>query len=490
MAQSERNISLALFCQQYDIDQTPEQAWVLKDLDGECYLEKVLRRFESFGIFKNIYLLVGEGDEYSSYMQWSRGNRIRVVQLRKEDYVYSYRYTCRAWNLYSAAQDMDFTPVWLYQIMLGFNEEFLFADSIFNGFVRLEDLSRAVDEIFEKPDHFVGIKGKLGRVGWVFSRQYLQENYFKEKIVGLNRNLSFLPFKNPIRVMEDRVKDLLNFESVAAVMPGLFKKQNFDFMQKFYSQNKLKDEGEFRALFERFLTENLEEFQRYPLVLRVRPVCGNQSLDIERYRTILSQAAEIGRLSIGMESSWSVHPNRDDLLSAHKSEKLHGYLETDGLYPEELSDVISKDWDVVVYHVDETSPELLASRHPGIDSNLIFGNLWKMMQLSTSHESPQIGISCLLSRDDVRNREIIEFWRSRTDYITHLNLHKEPLQGHITPCIQFVKYLHPDVPVRKVDQELEGQEILIEANGLYNGKADPEVVSLKSFVDNTASQRS
>ena len=125
MTQPPPKISLALFCQQFDIDVRPSNAWVLKDLDGECYLEKVLKRFESFGIFKTIYLLVGEGDEYTPYLRFSKDEKVKVVQLRKEDYHYSYRYTCRAWNLYNPSADMDFTPVWLYQIMLGFNEEFL-----------------------------------------------------------------------------------------------------------------------------------------------------------------------------------------------------------------------------------------------------------------------------------------------------------------------------------------------------------------------------
>ena len=466
--QKENELSLALYCQQYDIDTDPANAWVLQNLDGECYVEKIIERFQTYQLFKRIYLLVGEGEEYSPYTRFAKNERIKVVHLRKSDYLFSYRYTPKAWNLYDHNGDMDFTPVWIYQVMLGFQEEYIFSDSIFNGFAKPDDIKKAFMEVQKKPDHFASLRGALGRTGILFSRYYLQTHYFPDKVQGKNKLLNFKGLENPIRIIEDRDKALLNFESIHAYNPGLYKKSHFDFMKKFYQERQTSNELQFRSDFDAYLSKNIIKLKSEPSVLRVRPQYGDHSLNLKTLNDILSQLERRGRLTVILDNSWRFHKNATQLLESISQFKLHGFLETDGNYPQELSKSILTNWDIVQFTLNEISPQSQQLNYPDSNAELIFSNLWNLLHLSQASSKPQIGIYCQLTQDDSKNKSIIDFWRARLDFNPLFGSVKEALQGHITPCIQFVRYQHPDILNTDTEKKLVDGEIFLDADGSIN----------------------
>ena len=145
--------------------------------------------------------------------------------------------------------------------------------------------------------------------------------------------------------------------------------------------------------------------------------------------------------------------------------------------------MIGSHWNILIFLLDEINPKYLAGDPSQTHFERKFLNFFKQLHSRVAKDSPQIGIHCNLTRDDQKNQDIIAFWRSRLDYIPFFNLGKDTLQGHIAPCIQFVKYYHPDVPSTYSEGALKDMEICYDHSGAMFGQIEIGKRSLRDFFE-------
>jgi hypothetical protein len=475
-------LSAVLSCQQFCSDSTPDKSWVLKPIDHQNYLEKVVERFQGFGLFENIYLLVGEGPEFSPYLQYSDGP-VKVVQMKTGDFIQNNRYESRNWNILNEPQT-DCTPVWIYQIMLGFGEEFIYEDNICHGLVSKDAVEKAWGQIQKQPDTFCGIRGLLGTSGRLFSKNFLKRKY-ADKLHGKPQYDIYGSEDQAIRVVDDNLDKLLGFETIRNFNVALNRKENFRFMQKFYRETKIQGEAQFREAFLGFCKKNFASYAAsLPAVLRISPVSsmqdgGTHELPLELADKILAQADSIGKLNIVFSPSTLKYCEFPNLLKLLKKYNLFYILETDGSYDPSWNQTLTDSFDIVIFNLDEISVETLRASRPDLDASQIFMNLTTQMVLSRSRGVPQIGIHCRLSRDDKRSKEIIAFWKERQDYIPLISIFK--VQGHLTPTVQFVRYESPLESVRSYDQAAKNKEIHLDSHGSFKDGSSIKNMDLLSY---------
>ncbi len=476
------HLSAALSCLQYCSDVPPDESWVLKPLDRQNYLEKVLERFKSFELFDSIYLLVGEDPKYASYLQYSDGP-VKVVQMKTSDFIHNPRYEPGNWNMLHNAM-VDLAHAWAYQIMLGFEEEFLYSDIITHGFVSRTAILEAWNKIQNQPDTYCGIRGLFGHSGTLLSKNILERKYAK-KLHGKPRNDIFVEEDRPIRVVDDNLDKLLGFETIRYFGVTLNRKENFQFMQNFYRDIKVPKESEFREKFLAYCKENHKQYTASnPSVIRISPLCSEQNnasqeLPLELAEMIFSQAASVGKLNVVLDASTVRHSRLQDLIQLMKVYNLFYVLETDGSYDESLNQDLSDHFNIIIFVLDEISVEALNVARPEIDASTVFMNLTSQMMMSQSRGLPQVGIYCQLPREDKRAKEIISFWKDRQDYIPGISIYK--VQGHLTPTVQFVRYSSANQSVESFDQGAKDREIHLNSAGQFDDGSSITDVSLLSY---------
>lgn len=467
----DRKISAVLFCQQEHIDVPVEDAWILKDIDaGECYVDKVLRRLQDFGLFKNIYLLVGSEDCYAGYRRFSREN-VKVVHMNRYDYVSETRINERNWNFPVQGNGSDTVYLWLYQLQLAFDEDLLFFDSILRVFPSYEQLKMGAELCLSGGKSSVSFCDPLCLSCCFVDRRIMELSFPDGPVTGLPQHtfISAWKMREAFAFIDDKLQEVEL--STATVMPvhndvGLKRKQGFDFFRQFYASSKLKDEKDFPKTFRNYLKIHQSEYDENFFVLRVRVAedTGGE-LDIETVEKTLDRAQAVGRITVILENLMR-HSLYNELLELLRTKNLHYILETDGQYESAENNRLAEIFDIVKFlNVDEITEEGLQEKHPELDAGKLLKNLFIMMEISHRAKKPQIGVMCLLGEDDFRNLEIISYWKSRATQLGGVLASLGSPKQVYYPQVQFLDYRSVKVPDRMPD--FSKPEILISVNSVW-----------------------
>jgi hypothetical protein len=465
---NEKIASAALFCHQDQIDVPLSDSWLLKDLDnGENYLEKVIRRLQSWDLFKNIYILVGEENLYQEYRKYGGGN-VKVVHMNRSDFVELPRSAERLWNM--SVSGNHFIAVWLYQIQLAFNEDILFCDVGYRVFLSRSVVKKAI-ELHQGRNGFVSFSYDFGITALVLGKNCLAP-LFTEKLTGYPRNRFVTGFGSDSLFLSEKGEVMEvnagNFE-YKPVDIGLNRKQGFDFMKMFYGANRGMDEYDFFEKFSEFFSVNRGWFEKRPFVIRIDTVDKEgHEIALNTLREIFSQASEIGRLTVILKALTS-HAEKTQIFEEMRTFNLHYYLETDGQYALEENTHIAEVFDVVKFlQVDEIEVNLLQKIYPDMDAEKLFANLTAMMEISYRKHKPQVGIECTLGDDDLRSAQIIEHWKKRTTSVEEVFAKNNAVIFY--PQIQFVCYFSKKIDyLNECYMQFVKPELVIDAKGKMGG---------------------
>jgi hypothetical protein len=451
-----KKISAALFCHQDNIDVPVDHAWVLQKIDGnECYIDKVLKRLKSFACFENIYLLVGTDETYSCYRRFGSKN-VKVVHLEDSRSLKDKRKSERNWNI---PVDCGLRTInsWLYQVMLAFNEEFMFFGLIYETFISLNQIEKAIEQL-KKGKIWVVFYESFCHNSGVVSKAYMERVFPDGPYVQNNKDESFnvLQNLNIISYLSDDGQTEVVISPQSSPPPvlniGLNKKQGFRFMKKFYEKTNLKSELNFSSEFRHFFSQNKQYFDGLPDVIRINTSSEkNKWLDIDLIDKALSDAEDIGRLTVIIEKVME-HPQKSEIFSLLKKKNLHYILETDGQYDYTENQQIAEIFDIVKFlYVDEIDLAALQKLHPEIDAEKLWKNLSIIMNISHHNLKPQVGIECTLGEYDDRNIEIIAYWKQKTSPLSIGFSERGDCQLKTFPQIQFINYISAKVPERTME---------------------------------------
>ncbi len=434
---SQVTAAAALFCHYRDLDMPPQDAWILKPLDQENWLQKRVRYLKETGLFHRVYILIDSGSDFDAYRSY-HSPETPVVQLDSKVYVDSRRNDRHRWNLYHPRTDCDWVLVWIYQIMAELKEDMIYIDPAYNGFTSQKQLQKGLERVLKDPESLPVLLNIFGLGGAFFSSQYMRKHFFKDGALGgKNRILTLETYKDSVLIEEEGETYQDN------LMPQrdfrLLRKQNYFLMRRFFRSEESR-EGEFYHRFKFWLSQ--ENPQSDVEHVEIDAIRQDKKVDFFVLHRVLNAARQIGRLSITFKVNETANGQAfTELMQAIKPYNLHKILKTDGEYPDHLNQMIQETFDVVIYQVDDITPAQLKKRYPQKQSELIFRNLLTMMDLSCKNEMPQVGVECVLGLDAERTHEIMHFWRESKDYV--LLFGGPPIQGHRPLRIQFIRYLNP-----------------------------------------------
>lgn len=472
------SVAVVLYGLLKNIDTEPSNAWIFEDLgDGECYLQKYLDRLRELPWVHCVYIATLEGKSHSKFERFG-DEFVKLVYMKASDFRWPEFWWGQTWNLGAMSDSM--IPVWAYQIMLGFNEDILVEDLPFGGLWDPDVVLEGLAQIRKEPEKYCTVKGVFSQECMITTRQYYQRVY-KDKLLDQPKDNDSDKDSPGIRLYSNRSGQKYNFEydRIFNIQPRL--KEGYQFFRKFYSKHReSQSQKDFRREIESYCNEHYEDlFNKLPATIRINFDESQGQMRLDFLEKVLREASAISRFTVVLSKELGGYQDLQTVLSILDKYNLHYYFETDGEFDSTHLARVLDTMDVVCFDVDSPDVATFKQSSPDRKVELCLFNLHESMRTNNSRGYPQIGVQCKLPEDDSLKYQIIKFWREHMDHVAPLNFAYK-MQGHLSPRIQFVRYLSPSGIEEKIEKDIDFRQLVISAPGVYeeNGTSVDEIEML------------
>jgi hypothetical protein len=425
--------SFALFCTKYHLDNYPDKIWALEDLgDGESYLQKTIKRLNTYKDLKDIYLLVEDDMPLELFQPFSKMG-VKIVQMSLQGLYLPERMRYSNWNV--NISPWDIIHLWVLQLFKAFDEESIVAAPIYRCFFNeyhVRSGFRAITNDSDFAHYAVTLIEPLifySKTTLDFpTQEMLQHNSLRGTTrVGLDE--------------EGKKTEFLN--SVLSEI-GLNLKCGFNIMKDF-SRLYAIESDDFYDNFKSFYNSNQDQIKNLCLRFDFDIID-----DIEHGLTVLS--GYLDNLSkyqhptviIKCRNCFEelVQKRVFDCLDKHS---YHYFLDCSGKYVNVDNTELSKRFHVIQFVVDDVVNAHLLGIRESAETKSFFNNFNELMAISHANLRPQLGVEVHLPEDERASLKAITFWEKFRDNLLYLNRTYSPSsQSSSQPKIQFIKYFNQD----------------------------------------------
>ncbi|MCO4781856.1 MAG: hypothetical protein KC646_05985 [Candidatus Cloacimonetes bacterium] len=426
-----KKVPFVINCEQLDIDTQPDKSWVLKDLDGECYLEKMIRLAIDSTLFSHVYLQIPDDEQYEVYKMYS-GEDVTIIVGSKSDYVWEKKHHARTWNIYN--RDYETIPCWNYLLAKKLGVEFVYSIDAYALMPSMSLLKRAISAAFgDLHTHYI-VTGVGYIQGLIYPVKYLEKFYYQDTPIGKLKCLDFAPLKSFKKVTD---LDLINkYKKLERECLSFSRQECFGLIKSYFVKypNKFDLSDDTQALFYKFMNENIQKLEKLEKVQRVTL---DKTLSIDALEKLLIKSRGIGRLSIVFSANKSFD-SWETFIKLIQSYDLHYIFLTDGELDDSDLQTILKVVDIVEFELNDFSIQRLKEKDKSKDYDKILHSFNSVLDYRKTYGTPQIGINCSLTKDSMIQYEIINYWFHRIDFCKGISSFQ--IIGDQEPKVQYVKY--------------------------------------------------
>ncbi|PCJ20689.1 MAG: hypothetical protein COB02_03955 [Candidatus Cloacimonadota bacterium] len=449
-----KKVPFVINCEQLDIDVNPSKSWILENLDGECYLEKMIRLAKDSDLFSAIFLLVPETEEYSCYDSFAK-NEVSIVHCKKSDFHWKIKDQAKTWNKYIRMYER--IPCWNYQLSKRLKVEFVYSIDAYVLMPTYEVMKRAIEMTLKDLYSYHIVIGVGYVQGSIFPIKYLEKYYYQDTHLNKLKCLDFNELKSYVKVEEKLLRN--NYTNLVRKCLTFGRKEFFNLIREYFIEfpNKYDLTEETQDFLYKYLNKNIYKIDLLPKTIEIK--LDDKSLP-ENFVALFEKASEIGRLTfiICFDERFE---DWDTLIALLIDYNLHYILKTDGDLDCILFKKLIEVFDIIDFNLNDYSKERLQVLNSTVNYNRVFNNFDSIANYRDKNASPQIGILCVLPSDKVTQLSIVNYWFDRMDFCFGLSSFQ--IIGDKNPKIQYIKYFHEDESQKKAD-------IIVNLKGFDNKK--------------------